>query len=617
MVDKVPLNLVGDHLLSMIRDIMLGGDNTVPGNPNQFISWCLPGIPFDESDFDFAKAGLGVTSNTENATREYQMQVQHANSFAQTVDFIPDTTQIYNRDDRERIYSSPQNRLSEMYKEILRLCKVVNRPISEEDQKKIDRFRSLMRTTKKTKNLVTGEESEITVNGPIMELYTEKMNAYIDACLEYNTARSAAQSAYGGPEGKAAVAYWVNNAELLRRKVKAANDAWVSGGYKNEVEQMNAFIDQVSGRNMMIWIRELKDRMEKANLSALGPGQVSYYTEPIPAGFAESKGWVTRGFEYNQVISSESKKTTFDSSLEDESKVSSSDKQTGSTSIRASSSASNKKGGGSIGFFGLSLGGSAASSKASSNKSDRASDSNKAETASSDSHTEYSDNSEIVSSNKEVGDFSISFEITQVLISRPWFYPEFFMNRGWTLRPGEGWYHDMPSDGQTPEPKGCFIAYPTAAIFARNIEIKCKELAEAFRSHMEKSSSTASGGQSSSLKGHTGSSGSDSQENSSSVGGKGEAGLKWGVFSFGGNYGGDSSSQSKSSSSFYNRDNAMREYKKRYSKSTSGSGLDTYSNAVVVGNTILIPGMQIIGFVCQFFGKAPNLDPNIKEDELS
>src|SRR5207302_1298403 len=79
--------------------------------------------------------------------------------------------------------------------------------------------------------------------------------------------------------------------------------------------------------------------------------------------------------------------------------------------------------------------------------------------------------------------FKMSFELAQVVISRPWFYPEFFMNQGWTLRKGEGWmYDDFPSDGKIP-PKGKFIAYPTTILFARNIKIESAEFVSAYRAY--------------------------------------------------------------------------------------------------------------------------------------
>jgi hypothetical protein len=142
-----------------------------------------------------------------------------------------------------------------------------------------------------------------------------------------------------------------------------------------------------------------------------------------------------------------------------------------------------------------------------------------------------------------VSEFALSYELAQVIISRPWFSPEFFLNRGWTLNKGQGWnFADMPSDGNLNNPKGLLIGYPTTILFARNIKIKSKEFCSAYR---ESSRSGGAGG-----------------------------GVRYGLFSLGGSY-----SSSKSSFS---------------------------SEVDATGTTLTVPGMQIIGFVNHLIGKAPN-----------
>ncbi len=112
-------------------------------------------------------------------------------------------------------------------------------------------------------------------------------------------------------------------------------------------------------------------------------------------------------------------------------------------------------------------------------------------------------------------------------------------------------YDDMPSDGKIP-PSGNFIAYPTTALFARNIVIESADFTSAYSAY------------------------------SSSVGGS--ASIGWGPFSLSGSY------------------------------SHSESGRNYRSQAD--GSTLRVPGMQIIGFVNHLIGKAPNPLPDFKDSDF-
>lgn len=481
------LNDLGKTLLAQLYNIVTGGDEHVPPSPNNFLSWCQPGIPFEPVDFTFSAKGIGGGGTAE----EDKLLLQEAFNFAQVVDFVPDRTGIYNHDMQQTIYRTSETRISHIYGEILKFSKVVEQELSDQEKAKIEKFRNLLRTKKKVKDLITDEEKEVTTDGPILQAYNDKLSAYLDAKLLYNSKRIAAQAATG-PEGKMAVADWSNNATLYQLKVKAAMDAWVSGGYRNEVDQMNAYINQVTQRDMMLWKQMLQEHYEGAIVSGLGPGQEFFYTTVIPGNFATSGGWAGYGLTHETV----------------------------SSSSHSESNSWSVGGGVSFGFWSA---GASASGQSSHYNADFS-----------------------------LSSFKMSFEIAQVIISRPWFYPEFFMNRGWTLRKGEGWmYDDMPSDGKIP-PSGNFIAYPTTALFARNIVIESADFTSAYNAY------------------------------SSSVGGS--ASIGWGPFSLSGSY------------------------------SHSESGRNYRSQAD--GSTLRVPGMQIIGFVNHLIGKAPNPLPDFKDSDF-
>ena len=102
-------------------------------------------------------------------------------------------------------------------------------------------------------------------------------------------------------------------------------------------------------------------------------------------------------------------------------------------------------------------------------------------------------------------------------------------------------------------PQGNFIGYPTMAIFARNINIESLEFSSAFNSY------------------------------SKTIGGGGSVG--WGPFNLSGSY----------------------------TKTKSG----TKSSSTTDAQTLVVPGMQCIGFVNHLIGKSPNPLPELKAADFA
>jgi len=471
------LDQLGTTMLTTLGNIVNGGDDRAPASPNSFITWCTPGLPFDPGDFDFAAGGFGAAADAT----EYRRLLQQAFNFAQLVDFIPTFSAPYGKEGQEYLNRPSQQRLSHIYSEILRFSKVVKQELTPEQTEKIEKFRGLLRQTRKVKDIITDEEKEVTDDGPMIKAYNERMATYVTERLLYNSKRVAAEAAVG-PGGVAAVADWASNSELYWLKVKAARDAWVSGGYRNEVDQINAFIDQVTRRSLQLWKQGLVEDLEKAQVSSTTPGSVFNFTTLIPGNFAKAAGWTGYSMSHEHA--------TADTSYENESWGA----------------------GGSVNFGLWSFGANASHSSESRSASDTCES------------------------------FGLTMELAPVIISRPWFSAEFFTSRGWNLKKGEGWfYDDFPSDGARP-PAGNMIGYSTIALFARNIVIESAEFAQKYE---ESKSQTDVGG---------------------SVG--------WGPFSLSGNY-------------------------------SHGEG-QTHWESTRDGARITVPGMQIIGFVNELVGKAPN-----------
>jgi hypothetical protein len=478
---------LGKSVLGTLNGILTGGDGRVPQPLNTKISWCQPGIPFAADDFQFAAQGLAPTADADLLKR---MQKQAFN-FACAVDFIPDVTGVYGGDAQQTVYRTSEARMSHMYGEILRFSKVVQNDLTDAEKAKLEKFRNLLYNKKTTKNLVTDEETELTVPGPVLTAYTDAFSDYLDAATNYQNKRIAAASA-NGREGAQAVADFQFNGENYFLKVKAATDRWTSQGYRNEVDQMNAYINQTTQRSMSLWKQNLLELYQRATITDVDSNTPFKYTTIIPGNFANAGGWTNYKF-YHQMVNANSNW--------------SSSSWSGGASLN-------------LGFWSVGAGARGCS---------------------------FSQNS-----NLNVNNFSMSFELVQAVITRPWFYPEFFINRGWNLRRGEGWNFDQyPSDG-APLPAGNFIGYPTQAIFVRNLVIESDEFAQAFSQH------------------------------SSSVSGGGSVG--WGPFSISGSY-------------------------------SHASGGQSY-NMTRDGARIAVPGMQIIAFVNHLVPKAPNPLPDIPAENF-
>lgn len=482
---------IGAAFLETMYARVLGGDMHVPVPKDKFLTLCYPGIPVLPEGFEFCTKGLGGGVDASEDKR----LLQQAYNLAAIVDYIPDPKGIYSSEKQMTVYRNSQARLSTLFGEVLRASKVLNQELSKADKAKIEKFRNLLRTKKKVKNLITDVEETVTEDSAVQKLYNEKLEAYLTAALIYNSKRTAAQAATG-PEGKAAVSDWANNAQLYRLKVKAAFDNWISNGYKNEVEQMTAFINQKTQRSMVIWKQMLQEYFREATVAGLGPGQEFKYTTLVPGNFATSEGWTTYNLTRTEV----------------------------DYWRRQSSTKWGASGGLNFGLFSIGA------------------------------HVEGKE--EKYSDNLQVSDFLIEFSLAQVLISRPWFSPEFFTNRGWTLRKGEGWVFDeMPSDGNLKSaegPKGNFVGYPATVLFAKNIKIRSGELSKAYSAYRSGISAGVS--------------------------------IGWGPFSLSGNY------------------------------SRDDSGANFESN--IQGETISVPGMQILGFVNHLFGKTPDPLPEFKDADF-
>jgi hypothetical protein len=233
----------------------------------------------------------------------------------------------------------------------------------------------------------------VTDDGPMVRAYHEKYAGYLHAAMRYNALRLA-----GGSR-------WAADAERCRREVRAAMDAWVCCGYRNEVDQVTAYLDQVGNRSLVPWLRDL---VELFDGSMVNGGQFPY-TTMVPADLASSAAcWVDIALDWSEVA--------------------------GGRGPGRSRPVPWRSGAAAVSFD--------------------------------------------LDGVHGLSGFALHARLSQVVISRPWFYPQFFANRGWTLDGGP------VCDGGDP-PSGRLIGYPAAALVVRDLRIDCPELAAACRRHAD------------------------------------------------------------------------------------------------------------------------------------
>lgn len=443
---KVLPDQLMNSVLGKLYDILTMGDDSVPRSSDDFFSWCTPGIPYDEDQFDFLSQGFtamvrnnaaGSQSTDDNgsnskAADEPSMKekmgqqtaelYQEAENLARLVDFIPSVSGIEDGKRRQNVMTkiwSPDASLSNVYEYVLRMSQVISSELDDKTKAKVERLRGLLVEKTKKVDLITDEEIEVTEPSEIVKRYYEKMMAYEDAVLDYNNRRISANSGTS-PE---AVQYFAMNARTLRNRVRAAYNDWVANGYKEDYEKISAYISQVMSRDLTLLKAEYRDDLEKAALTGLASNSDFYYTSLLPGNFARSRGWTE--FEFTQ--------SDFESHY-DQTK-----KDWGT------------KGGFRAGFFRIGGGGGG-------------------------SKTE-------VNSDIDWSSFSLNFEMAQVPIVRPWFHQEFLKSRYWRFHPdakktGQG---DLLSDGKIP-PKGMLTSYPTAIIFVRNLNLNFKTYSGSYES---------------------------------------------------------------------------------------------------------------------------------------
>ncbi|MCC6264776.1 MAG: trypsin-like serine protease [Bryobacterales bacterium] len=62
---QTTLSELSDGLFRKLSQIVNGSDDQMKPEPNNFVTWCTPGLPFEARDFSFAAKGLGFGATAE------------------------------------------------------------------------------------------------------------------------------------------------------------------------------------------------------------------------------------------------------------------------------------------------------------------------------------------------------------------------------------------------------------------------------------------------------------------------------------------------------------------------------------------------------------------------
>lgn len=398
-----------NRLYTVLTD---GEEGFVERNASErFITWTLPGMPLDPADLRFAKQGLvGQGETPEEKAKDTSLLVGQASRFARLVDFVPDVTGIFDEKQQTVAFQRGQRALSHVYERVLKQSQVAQTELPDKTVERIERFRDTLYPETEVEDIVTGEVKKTRQEGPILEAYKKHMAQYENAVFEWNDARI--KAAAGVTEQD--VLNFTFNGNTLRRRVRLAEGEWETAGHKNDVERIQAFIDQVTARDLTLWKADVLDRFERARLS--DPlGQEFFLTYMVPATFADdAAGWSTFSFTQKEVEKHvKGKSTQF--AVE-----------------------------GQAGWGPLKVSGGVEGSN------------------------------ELKHEVQDVTNFSLSFAVAQIPLAFPWLDLSFLQSRAWRFGP-DAIDVDQLSDGNSP-PKGMMVGFPTNVIFVRDVTLNFDQL---------------------------------------------------------------------------------------------------------------------------------------------
>ncbi|MCU0612162.1 MAG: hypothetical protein MUE60_10285 [Candidatus Eisenbacteria bacterium] len=206
----VPSSVMANAVMAKFYDVLTNGDDTVPQSEDNFFSWCTPGIPIAPGDLDFLTQGLtgvvrksaldemrttmtGTTGDGSAATSQPELTPEllrqlrasdtgrlyaQAESLSRLVDFVPDLADVKNNQFARLSVMNNEGSLSERYEYVLRMSQVVQSELPEETKKTIERLRAALTTVVTKKDIISGEEIQVTEPSQLVRAYNGRMTAF-------------------------------------------------------------------------------------------------------------------------------------------------------------------------------------------------------------------------------------------------------------------------------------------------------------------------------------------------------------------------------------------------------------------------------------------------------
>lgn len=415
---------INNVLGETISQIVTGKDNLPPteqaklkaggGFQNaNFFTWCTPGLPVTPEDFAFLK-GLRRPvdfAKYKDLTDAEKEDAKGTDAYQLTVAMDNFSVLVDTVPNKSGMVNSLQ--VWEPQNRISQIYESVLRNCEVADTVPSpdaqERINKIRAGLVNTVEVVddNGEKSKEERPSKMIVAYQKCQKEYNDAYMDYVTFMAKAVN------GSAADVQMVSMFGPQKFKlVTTAFDNWVSQGFKMQYEKMIADLSQLEGVSMSLLLKEYKEIFERSKRTSLIDSGDYSVARLVPGSFYEG-GWSQFSFSSSQLKKTDKTKTQ---------------KYSGSASY---------------GFFG---------------------------------HAKGQHNRLDTSNSINFEGASMSFWLTQVPIVRTWMRDDFLTSTKWrpkgqsngnsTVNPGE-----ILSNGDPAKPEGKLFAYPTVAIFARDVTI--------------------------------------------------------------------------------------------------------------------------------------------------
>lgn len=280
-------------LLSKINKTITGGNETAKPE-DTIIAWAQPGIPFSKEELQFNLTGLNASG--ESAGDTVRNNVTFAENFANLVNSIPSTSLFVDQEQTQLVFRPSERTVENSFKIFLDFSEVAYQELTDDQKKRIERYRNLLTEVVEKEDILTGEKKKTTVDGRLKKAYQEKEAVYSDAVIAYNNVRL---NALNSADTRAVQEFAVNGA-IFRRRVENAYNDWVSNGYKNEYEQIVAAIDAITRRNLDTSKADLLSKFNAAVISNPTTGSNFHYTTMFPANFINNDQWQRMSYTHQE-----------------------------------------------------------------------------------------------------------------------------------------------------------------------------------------------------------------------------------------------------------------------------------------------------------------------------